>query len=254
MSIRKQILDPLSTLCKLAAISFYDDGSKLHLYDNIIEIEQPYNSELNRWIVRRYRGDTIEHISLLYNPIIKAIQWYIFNKNKKSSHQNDDGDSDTSKDSNQTFSTANQNTPTLSVKDGEIVDPTEKLQAVKNIMKYAIDGLRKLKKTYREGNVILTLQLLINNLKMAIKDDLNETFFMEYNEIDLEEDGILNYDKIKGIWDMDTIKNVSNQINMCDKNKSDSTTLEFMLASLNLSLKNTDTKFKKLVTDMNSTL
>lgn len=211
MSIRKQILDPLSTLCKLAAISFYESGTKFSIYNNVIEIQKP---EHGLWLMRRYRGDTMENVSMLYNSIIRAVQWYILQKDPDDKSQ-------------------------------------EQRKAVLTIIEFAIKGLRKLKSTYKEGNVCLALQFLINNLKMIFNSDFNLDKFKEFNELtEFEEDGILNYDKIKEIWNIDLIKAVSNQINLCQRYPDDINHLE----TLTHMLLGTDTRFKNLVIEMNSSL
>lgn len=251
MSVRRQILDPLSTLCKIALLSFYDNGSRLSISDNIVEIQKSDNKQ---WIIRTYRRDNKDHISLLYNPILKAMQWYIFQQRKKSIDNNDNVDENDNQTDEGVNNSTKDNGNTLGIESGEVLSG-EKDKAIKNIMKFAINGLKGLKVTYKEGNVILALQFLINNLKIATKDNPDIRLFEEYNEvIIIEEDGILNYDKIKELWDTDTIKSISNQFSLCEKNRSDPTTLEFMLESLNLMLKNTDNKFKKLVVEMNATL
>lgn len=220
-SIHKQILDPLSTLCKIASLSFYDSGSKISVSGNTVEIQR---ADSGQWLVRRWRGFDRDHISLLYNPIIKSIQWYLFVDKKELAEKDWDKD---------------------------II-----ATCVKNIIKYAIEGLSALKtKTYKEGNVALALQLLINNLQFAVRENINKDIFEDYyGKFDSSEESLLNYDKIKEIWNVDTIKSVSDQLTLCNKNREDSVTLEFMLESLNLMLKNTDTKFKKLVSDMNASL
>lgn len=237
MSTRRQILDPLSTLCKIALLSFYDNGSRLSICDNIVEIQK---ADSTQWLYRTYRRDNKDHISLLYNPILKAIQWYIF-QNKKSTDEN-------------IYENSSENEYEQSPQEkAEKMD--EKLEAIKNIMRFAICGLKKLKITYKEGNVTLALQFLINNLKIATDENPNIKLFEDYNEVNMiEEDGILNHDRIKELWDTDTLKGISNQFSLCEKNKSEPSTLEFMLESLNLMLKNTDNKFKKLVVDMNTIL
>lgn len=217
MSVHKQILDPLSTLCKIGLLSFYENGSKISITDNIIEIQR---SESKQWLIRTYRGDSKEQISLLYNPIIKSIQWYIFQEQRNINLVN-----------------------------------KEKINAIKNIMEFTIQGLRKLKETYKDGNVILTIQFLINNLKIAISDKPDYELFEDYNDnITFEDNGILNYEKIKEIWNIDTIHSISTQFQLCKKNVNNQDELNNMLESLYLMLRNTDTKFKKLVIDMNSTL
>jgi len=268
MSVQRQILDPLSTLCKIATLSFYDNGSRLSIIDNTVEVQKPDGKQ---WIIRTYRGDNKEHISLLYNPILKAIQWYIFQLKKPDQQISTTHDNTQSTDTLMDISTTDvenedkvdecvlkkndndKSTTSADLDHSQTHD--EKLKAVKNIMRFAIYGLKKLKATYKDGNVILALQFLINNLKIATKDEPDIELFKEYNEMNIiEEDGILNYSKIKEIWDINTVKNISNQFTVCDKQKSDLRSLEYQLESLNSMLKATDTKFQKLVNDMNSTL
>lgn len=218
MSTHKQILDPLSTLCKLALLSFYENGSKISISTNIIEI---HKNNIGQWALRRYTGASKDQIFLLHNPIIKAIEWYILNKKSE-----------------------------------------ELTSSVKNIIYFAINGLEKLKKTYKDkdtdGNVILAIQFLINNLKLSLIDNFSVDMFSLFNGIEKEQvekpSHILNYEKIQEIWNLDTIRNISNQLTLCDKNKLNILDIDFMLESLSLMLRNTDAKFKKLVNDMNEML
>lgn len=250
MSVRKQILDPLSTLCKIASLTFYNNGSKIGIYNNTIGIQKLETA--SEWAIRKIRRDSQENISLIYNPIVKAIQWYIFQQRKKSI---DIVNNDNPVLNDHPIESAEKRNSTNLTELDTSTNPTSKLEAIKNIMRFAIEGLRKLRSTYKEGIVVIALQLLINNLKMAISDEPNIIQFEEYNEIiNFAEDGILNYDKIKEIWNTDTIQNISNQFTLCDKNKYNSVTLGLMLDSLNLMLEDADIKFKKLVTDMNATL
>ena len=250
MSVRKQILDPLSTLCKLALLTFYENGSKISINDNTIEIQR---SESKQWIIRTYRGDNKEHISLLYNPIVKAIQWYIFQNQKKTNLEEKNTDTNNSVPEQKNLDPEKK---TLNLEQTlNAFSDEEKQDAIKNIASLAIDGLRELKTTYKDGNVVLALQFLINNLKIAISDNPDIQLFEDYNDtINFEDNGILNYDKIKEIWNTDTIKGVNTQFLLCNKYKDKTSELENMLESLNLILRNTDAKFKKLVIDMNSTL
>lgn len=235
MNTHKQILDPLSTLCKIASLAFYESGSKISVIDNIVTIQKAENKQ---WIVRTYRGDTKEHLSLLYNPIFKAIQWYIFNEGnddlfKNSSNNDNDNDIDSD----------NMN------------HSEKKIAAIKNIMKYAIIGLKNLKDTYRdkEGNVILALQFLINNLKLAIVPSPSYDAFLDFNDIiDDQSSSILNYHKIKEIWDIETIENISDKLTLCEKHKNEPSSLCYMVESLNLLLKKSDNDFKEIVRKMNS--
>lgn len=292
MSVRRQILDPLSTLCKIASLSFYENGSRLSIIDNIVEVQKSDNKQ---WLLRKYRGDNKEHISLLYNPILKAIQWYVLQQLKRSvtpatsvivsatptivpatilpsmitissispSIVHNKNDTINRMQPNEkimeiTTDIVNNinNDEFINQAEKSISDPENiQLKAIRNIMKFAILGLKELKDTYKEGNVTLALQFLIINLKMATRENPDLDLFEQYNDLTVfEEDSILNYDKIKGLWDVDTIKNISNQFTLCDKHRLDRSSLEYKLESLNSMLKDTDTKFKKLVVEMNAIL
>merc|ERR1712127_680972 len=83
MSGKKQILDPLSCLCKIGMLAYYNTGTKISIINNIILFQEPSGVQ---WVKRKYFGDGKNDISTLYNPILKAIEWYILQNN------NDDDD------------------------------------------------------------------------------------------------------------------------------------------------------------------
>ena len=76
------IIDPISCLIKLSLFSHLDPGTKLSIFDNKINFNHPnYGQGLIRFIY----GDNREDLHNLYNPIIKAIEWYS-NINDKNSN------------------------------------------------------------------------------------------------------------------------------------------------------------------------
>lgn len=205
----KQILDPLSCLCKLGMLSYYNVGTKISINNNVVHI-QDYSTV--QWITRTYQGDNKDDVCILYNPILKAIEWYIFYVTDKTN---------------------------------------EEIESIHNIINHAIKGLNQLQLTYEEGNIILALQFLKNNLKSALKEGYTQDEFRLINEITVDEH-LLNYDKIREIWKPENIINISNQLKLCDG--ADEETLSLLLMSLHATLKSKDYKFKNIVQLMNSSL
>src|SRR5271169_5011123 len=116
----RQILEPLACLCKLGMLSYYKTGTKISIKSNAIHLQEGYSMQ---WAVRTWQGDNKDDISTLYNPILKAIEWYIFKK-------------------------TDENAVKLSDEENE---------ALKNIIIHAINGLTKLQETYNQGNSHMAL-------------------------------------------------------------------------------------------------
>lgn len=249
MSRKKQILDPLSCLCKLGMLAYYEKGTKISITDNIIFLQQPNNVQ---WVKRKYYGDGKNDIYTLYNPILKAIEWYLL----YIKHNMDEESEDVQKNNSQEYMEEfNQNIPSEKLQNDDDDDPNiNKLSAVKNIISHAIKGLNKLQYTYGDGNITLAIKFLKNNLKMSLQDDFNIEKFMTFNEMDEPEENVINYSKIKEIWKSDKIKLVSKQFDILDKNKHDLSSLEYLLKSMKSQLMDTDTKFQELVRNMNCSL
>ena len=258
MSGKKQILDPLSCLCKIGMLAYYCKGTKISITKNIISFQEPDNIQ---WVKRKYFGDGKNDISTLYNPILKAIEWYILqNQNENSLIKEKDEEDDIEKEDDRKKERNNSISSEKSEKErgcNNEDDDEQKsinLSAVKNIIKHAIIGLTKLQYTYGDGNVTMAIKFLKNNLKMSLNDDFNMYKFMVFNEMDEPEENVINYSKIKEIWKADKIKLVSKQFDLLDKNKHDSSSLEYLLKSMKSQLMDTDSKFQELVKSMNSCL
>lgn len=239
MSGKKQILDPLSCLCKIGMMAYYAKGTKISITNNIISFQEPDNIQ---WVKRKYLGDGQNDISTLYNPILKAIEWYILQNENDEDDEEDEKDDD--KERNYSISLE---------RDNDVIYET-KLSAVKNIIEHAIIGFTKLQYTYGDGNVTLAIKFLKNNLRVSMEDNFTMDKFMKLNEMDEPEENVINYSKIKEIWKEDRIKLVSRQFDLLDKNKHDVSSLEYLLKSMKSQLMDTDTKFQDLVKNMNSCL
>jgi hypothetical protein len=67
------IIDPLTCLIRLSLLEFKPPNTKISIKNNRITYNDPH---LLQGTIRWSNGDNREDIHNIYNPIIKAIQWY----------------------------------------------------------------------------------------------------------------------------------------------------------------------------------
>jgi hypothetical protein len=67
------IIDPLTCLIRLSLLEFKPSNTKISIKNNRITYNDPH---LLQGTIRWSNGDNREDIHNIYNPIIKAIQWY----------------------------------------------------------------------------------------------------------------------------------------------------------------------------------
>ena len=77
-----QVLEPFSTLLKLAIISYKSDGTKIAVLKNKLYIQEP---GVSQGIVRYAWGNNREEIHFLLKPIMRCIDLYPISDNEKNS-------------------------------------------------------------------------------------------------------------------------------------------------------------------------
>lgn len=134
---KSYIIDPLTSLCKVALLHFMPEGTKLGISHHILYIQA---FSYSQWLERMKNGDSRRDISNLNTPFLKAIKWYIIDNEEKA-----DMDS-------------------------------ELAESIRIITGYTIKGLIKLQKsTYNtDMGIKIILQYFINLLKNALEDQWNE--------------------------------------------------------------------------------
>jgi hypothetical protein len=225
MSGKKQLLDPLGTVCKLISLYFYDLNTKISIQNHVLNIQKPNNYQP---IMRIINGDARENISELFIVIIRLIKWYLIPLDK--SHDKD-------------------NCSLINCSDDII-----------KITKYLCISLKKLQKTYEYGNVVLAIQFYIN----IIDDILNGTFNegklpTELYEHDIDDDTLLDYNKLKNFWDNQKLKRICESYDNCfqiindnDANEENKKVMiDGYLSSINASLQIMDGEFQKLIINSN---
>lgn len=134
---KNYIIDPLTSLCKVALLHFLPEGTKLAINHHTLYI-QKYS--YGQWFERLKNGDSRKDISNLETPVLKAIKWYILDSHEKAD-----------------------------------IDP-ELSENIKIIASFAIKGLSKLQTyTYNDDRGIkIILQYFINLLRDSLNGSWNE--------------------------------------------------------------------------------
>jgi len=175
-----QILEPLTTVIKLALISFKPIGTKIAIDSNKIFIQSPgYFQSASRWAY----GNNREEIHYILKPLLRSINLY-------DPHKNSD------------------------------------LMSIYNL---SIDGLKILKKSYKESNSTLchALDLYITLLEEKLrKKDLSVDSYNNLlnikNNLNLSQNTKVNLDKLfVEIWKKKDIKLISEMFSLAKENKTE---------------------------------
>jgi len=216
MSAKKQLLDPLGTLCKLVSLNFSEINTKISIHNHSLSLQRPYNYQ---FMIRWMNGDGKENVSELYHVIIRVIKWYLLDENDNNT---------------------------------EIYNCEE----LKRLVRYLCNAFRKLQETYEYGNVILAVQFYINIMEDSINGNYNDNKLPKYIlDKEKEYENLLDYEKLKNFWKYDKLKRICELYDACFKvyNSEDMILLEKealingYLQSIQSILEITDGEFHKLI-------
>ena len=82
---KDQLLDPISTICRLILLNFKPPNTKIGIYDHALILQEP---TMKQPFIRYYYGDNRGNISILYFVIVRLIKWYINDKEDTGYHLN----------------------------------------------------------------------------------------------------------------------------------------------------------------------
>lgn len=216
MSAKKQLLDPLGTLCKLVSLNFSEINTKISIHNHSLSLQKPYNYQ---FMIRWMNGDGKENVSELYHVISRVIKWYLLDEN----------------DNNSEISNCDE---------------------LKRLVRYLCNAFRKLQETYEYGNVILAIQFYINIMEDAVNGNYNDNKLPKYIlDKEKEYENLLDYEKLKNFWKYDKLKRICELYDACFKvyNSEDMLLVEKealisgYLQSIQSILEITDSEFHKLI-------
>lgn len=219
--MRYQLLEPVTTMCKLVLLTFFENGTKIRIKNNVIEFDDP---DYLQGIYRKWNGSNRDDLSLLYISIIRLIQWYII--------------------------------PSFDQINGEEIATDDQISsnqlnnAIRNMIPTMCNGLKRIQNTYSDGNVVFSLQFFIN----VLNDSFNNNFDLSKLPacISLNEENLIDYDKIKKLWSFDGFNRLCDLFNTCNnlhdsEKEYDKCAIQGYIKNIIVLLDSVDTEFIKLI-------
>lgn len=221
MSDKKQLLDPLGTICKLVALNFSELNTKISIHNHVLYLHRPNNYQ---FVVRMLNGDGRENISELFYVFIRVVKWYLtYDKHEPTE----------------------ENWTHIAIS-----------EEIRRLVRYACSALRKLQETYEYGNVILAIQYYINILEDAVNNSYNNNKLPKYIiDRETEFQNLLDYEKLRNFWDYKKLKRICELYDSCFSVFNDEempfaqkeALIDGYLRSINAMLELADTDFQKLI-------
>jgi hypothetical protein len=202
---KKQLLDPLGSMCHIVSLAFKPIGSKMGINNHAIIINE---NNYFQWLDRYLNGDTRENIGLLFNIIVRIIEWYVIPLSKKYDHS--------------------LNVDFIQIESFSPEDRDLMWKCLEKMCRYMCMAFDRLQRTYFNENVptnvILATQFFINLINDSLdgtysRDKLPTCFF------DTDIKTFLDYNKIKSLWNADRLQKICDLYEKCLKvyNSNDKT-------------------------------
>lgn len=217
MSSKKQLLDPVGTMCRLITLNFRLKGTRIGNNNHAIIIQLPSSVQ---WMQRKLNGDERDDISSLFSVVMRIIEWYINPlydikfKNKRTKINNNV----MAEFIPQIKKTHSDEVEEIILEDTYITvdekDVNSYWECMSKLCKYLCIGLGKLQETYESGNVVYSLQFYINLIIDALEGKYTKEklpkCIMNY-----EAKNFLDYNKIKNLWDYQRVKEICELYDKC---------------------------------------
>lgn len=240
---KKQLLDPLGAGCKLIGLNFSVIDTKININNHVLTLHEPSSYQ---WIVRRVTGDGQENVFSLYQAIVRIIKWYLV--------EDVDTDEDACyiDDASDSHSSMNiDNTNSNEIRSGN---------SIRKVARFISSGLSNLQNTYDSGNVILSIQFLINILEAGLNGTFTDSMLPEnLRKKEEEYENLIDYNKLKNLWKVKDLDRICEFYESCFKLLNDedmspkikSALINSGLKSIDSILETTDTDFQKLIQNSN---
>jgi len=211
---KKQLLDPLCTLTSIIELLFRPIGTKFGIHDHSIIMnvisEQQVSSWQNLQSYKRYwYNDSRENVSKLGIVVKRLIEWYIMPtwelvNNKPDSINNKHKMSIGGKKNLES---------SIQINSTDMTEIMQLWKCLNDLTSYFCLALETLIETYKDGNVIWTIQNFINLINDSKKGcyDLNKIPKI----IIAEDENIINFDKIKSLWTLKSLCEINELYGKC---------------------------------------
>lgn len=74
MTSKKQLLDPIGTVCRLIGLYFNPKDTKIGIASHVVELQIPYDRQ---WLERTWKKDNRNNIAALFQVYVRLCEWYI---------------------------------------------------------------------------------------------------------------------------------------------------------------------------------
>lgn len=211
---KKQLLDPLCTLTSIIELLFRPVGTKFGIHDHSIIMnvinEQQVSSWQNLQSYKRYwYNDSRENVSKLGIVVKRLIEWYIMPtwelvNNKPDSINNKPKLSIGGKKNLES---------SIQINSTDMTEIMQLWKCLNDLTSYFCLALETLIETYKDGNVIWTIQNFINLINDSKKGcyDVNKIPKI----IIAEDENIINFDKIKSLWTLKSLCEINELYGKC---------------------------------------
>lgn len=229
----EKILDPMSTIIRLAILSYYPPDTKLSIHNNALFLQEPsYLQGPLRW---GYSDDR-EDLHNLHNPISKALDWYDLEIDYV------------------------QNIFILAKKGLELLRDCYKGASESNLVCHSLNYYSRL------------IELKINSCKVddtsGVLSSATDTTLIDatsnlasmtsmddaYSELDTNIYNHTGITKLKNFWSYNELKLITNMFAITDEYKLKGETLKYILASINKIVQGKDVKVQELIIKLTTTL
>jgi len=193
---KKQLLDPIGSMCHIVSLIFKPINTKIGIYNHALVIQE---HTMFQWFDRYWNGDNRENISLLFNIVIRVIEWYVVPLSDK---YNTDEFIEESK----SFNNLNKEDKLLFWK------------CLEKMCRYMALAFERLQVTYHTGieptNVVTTIQYYINILNDSLDGKYSRTKLPKCLNINVQHN-LLDYNKIKTLWTGQKLEEVCKLYECC---------------------------------------
>lgn len=260
-SVKRQIVDPIGAVCRLALLRFSEHGTKLRIIDHSLQLTT--HDLFERMLYRPYYGDSREDLCLLYPAIVRFVEICLMGKTEQSdksvektillessnatstSVTSDNSDNEMSGmlldmsgmllDFAQSQPQSKSNSTVASVKSTQSVQSavkktktsdslrqqSERKMHMKTLAKYAIEGLETLERTYGFCNATFTLHTFASLLQSGIDETYNPKMHPPGMRDNVIAQSAFDGSKLNEVWDNEIINAIVDNIVNCARVSSD---------------------------------
>ena len=248
---KRQLLDPIGSICHIVSLIFKPNNTKIGINNHAIIIQE---TNMLQWLDRYWNGDNRENISLLYNIIVRVIEWYIIPlsgkykielKNELKNELKHELKNELKNELKHEFKDENER--------------KKFWECLEKMCNFLCIAFNKLQNTYYTGpiptNVVTTIQYYIN----IIKDSLNGNFTIDRLPkciYEAENKNFLDYDKIKILWNGNKLKQICDLYEKCfeklnSEDKSKEEQINGYMQAIDKLLSIHDNEFRELLSYSN---